>query len=129
MLYANDLLCPVGPSWRVYLSLRKFPQWYLTPWLNEDCVRRGGCCGRACGCYSKLRSSSRSNGYGYCTKMCGCCLQARGFPLDKEQEKLYQPKIEVKRGLSGFAGYDRSMLSAYTLGFGVFRDRRIPMLK
>ncbi|KAJ5192394.1 hypothetical protein N7449_008536 [Penicillium cf. viridicatum] len=54
---------------------------------------------------------------------------ARGFPLDKEQEKLCQPKIDVKRGLSGFVGYDRSMLSAYTFGFGVLRDRMLPMLK
>ena len=46
MLCANDMNCPVGPSWRGYLSLRKFPQWYLTPWLIEDCVRRGGCWGR-----------------------------------------------------------------------------------
>ncbi|KAJ5967869.1 hypothetical protein N7501_004117 [Penicillium viridicatum] len=130
MLYANDLLCPVGPSWRAYISLRKIPQWYLIPCLVEDCARRGGCCGRACGCCSKPRSFSRSNGHGHCTKMCGCCLRVRGFSLDKEQEKLCQPKIDVKRALDdGFAGYDRSMLSAYTFGFGVPRERILPMLK
>lgn len=94
MLYANDLLCPVGPSWRAYLSLRKLPQWYIIPCLIEDCARRGGCCGLACGCCSKLRSSSRTNSYKHYRKMCGCCLQARGLPLDKEQEKLCQPKID-----------------------------------
>lgn len=129
MLYANDLLCPVGPSWRAYLSLRKTPQWYLIPCQVEDCVRRGRCCGRACGCCSKPRSSSRSNGHGHCTKMCGCCLQARGFPLDKEQEKPCQPKIDIERALFGFAGYDRCMLSAYTFGFGVLRNRILPLPK
>ncbi|CAI7611854.1 unnamed protein product [Penicillium viridicatum] len=114
MLYANELLCPVGPSWRAYISLRKIPQWYLIPCLIDDCARRGGCCGRACGCCSKPRSSSRSNGHGHY----------------KEQEKLCQPKIDVKRALDdGFAGYDRSMLAAYTFGFGVPRERILRMLK
>ncbi|KGO77371.1 hypothetical protein PITC_040250 [Penicillium italicum] len=36
MLCANDRLCPDGPSWRAYLSLRKSPQWYLTSWLIDD---------------------------------------------------------------------------------------------
>lgn len=44
MLCANDINCPVSPCWRGYVSLRKFSQWYLTHWLIEDCVRRGGCC-------------------------------------------------------------------------------------
>lgn len=116
MLYANDDLCPTGPSWRAYLSIRNLPQWYLGTWLIDDCVRRGGCCGRACGCCSKPRSSIRSKGDGHCTKMCGCCLQARGFPLNEEQQKLCQPDIDVKceRGVIDY--YSRCMLEAYTLG-------------
>lgn len=55
----------------------------------------------------------RPNGHGHCTKMCGCCLQGRVFPFDKEQEKLCQPKMDVKRGLFGSAEYDRSMLLAH----------------
>jgi hypothetical protein len=79
MLYANDALCPTRPSWRACISARNLPQWYIYPWLVENCVRRGGCCGRACGCCSKPRSSVWPKGNGHCTKMCSCCLQAGGF--------------------------------------------------
>ena len=55
-------------------------------------------------------------------KKCSCCLPARRFPLDnlgtfegtREALSAENRPVDVKRGLSGFAGYDRSMLSAYT---------------
>jgi hypothetical protein len=114
MLYANDALCPTNTSWRAYVSLRDLPQWYFCTWLVEDCMRRGGCCGRACGCCSKPRSSVRPKGDGHCTKMCGCCLQSRGFPLDEEQQKLFQPNINVKG--ARIDDYSRCMLEAYNFG-------------
>ncbi|KAJ5736021.1 uncharacterized protein N7483_001146 [Penicillium malachiteum] len=76
---------------------RPQPEWYLHKTLVQDCVDRGGCCGRACGCCQKRKHQLEPNrrlGVGHCTVECGCCEAAHGFAFtDKQKEtmKLYYP--------------------------------------
>ncbi|OJJ37149.1 hypothetical protein ASPWEDRAFT_441354 [Aspergillus wentii DTO 134E9] len=60
---------PMGSLGRAFRAWRKNPNWYLTPWLRQDCAGRGGCCGRDCGCCEKPRGTShRSTDHrGHCT--------------------------------------------------------------
>ena len=44
---------------RAFKQCRADPEWYLCQWLREDCARRGGCCGRGCGCC--VRKQQRSD--------------------------------------------------------------------
>jgi hypothetical protein len=114
-IYLNHCSRPrKGPVSRAYESVLSSPQWYLQPWLIQDCRGRGGCCGRDCGCCFKPRSSVRNTGDGHCTSKCGCCLQARGFAiLNKDQSTLCQPPINVKAGLAGEHHYSLCMIQAY----------------
>ncbi|CAG8014257.1 unnamed protein product [Penicillium nalgiovense] len=48
-------------SWslrRAYGIQRSYPEWYLSVDLINDCVGRGGCCGRSCGCCKNPRTVS-----------------------------------------------------------------------
>ena len=66
---------------------RSEPTWYLHKVLCDDCVDRGGCCSRGCGC-CRTRAlqvgSTRQLAVGHCTVECGCCQDARGFALSEE---------------------------------------------
>lgn len=72
---------PVSAAGRAYEARWKnIPDWYLSEWLRRDCVGRGGCCGRGCGCCEKARShKDREWKYGHCTGACGCCMRTKGF--------------------------------------------------
>lgn len=50
---------PAGALSRAFKSCRMNPDWYLCQWLRQDCARRGGCCGRGCGCCEKARTTNR----------------------------------------------------------------------
>lgn len=50
---------PSGILRRAFKSCRSDPEWYLCSWLREDCARRGGCCGRNCGCCEMGLSTNR----------------------------------------------------------------------
>ncbi|KAJ5678712.1 hypothetical protein N7462_006956 [Penicillium macrosclerotiorum] len=67
------------PHCRAFQTLCKDPDWYMNTWLKKDCVARGGCCARSCGCCEKLRDTTRDENRGHCTTACGCCLQAHNF--------------------------------------------------
>lgn len=62
-----------GVLTRSFRQHRSNPRWYLRTWLQEECARRGGCCGRDCECCRK------ENHRGHCTSSCGCCIRTRGF--------------------------------------------------
>lgn len=117
-IYIHNNRCPSRPFKRAYMSTQKKPQWYLSPWLCEDCANRGGCCGRTCGCCQKPRSDFRLNGHGHCTKFCDCCLQVRGFELDEAQEKLFQPVLNLLSNRDDL--YSGRMFCSYIYGFVFF---------
>lgn len=48
---------PYGPFNVAFRQHHKDPDWYLNEYLRADCVRRGGCCGRGCGCCVRTQKS------------------------------------------------------------------------
>lgn len=69
---------------RAFASQRMHIDWYLSAELREDCERRGGCCGRTCGCCERPRTIDGLNtegmhNRGHCTSACSCCLNAHGL--------------------------------------------------
>ena len=69
---------------RAFAFQRKNIDWYLSRELCEDCVRRGGCCGRTCGCCERPRmidglEKEGMHNRGHCTSACSCCLNAHGL--------------------------------------------------
>lgn len=69
---------PEGPLKRSYGKIRRNPAWYLRKELVNDCVKRGGCCGRSCGCCKRRsRAGKNAKGIGHCTAFCACCEASR----------------------------------------------------
>lgn len=91
---------PEGTLTRGIDYWRSQPKWYMHRVLWEDCIGRGGCCGRDCGCCSN-RQSKHKFAAGHCTVECFCCEKARGFPLDPEQksriQSIFRPSNENTR--------------------------------
>ena len=55
---------------RAFKQWRSNPRWYMHSILVEDCVNRGGCCSRDCGCcvsHERETSSIGELGIGHCT--------------------------------------------------------------
>ena len=69
---------PDGILREAFKSCRSDPEWYLCLWLREDCAKRGGCCGRDCGCCEMAPSTThRQRSRGHCTRACGCCIRTQ----------------------------------------------------
>lgn len=83
-----------GPLTRGIDFWRSQPKWYMHQVLVEDCMGRGGCCGRDCGCCSH-RQSERKFAVGHCTVECSCCERARGFALDPEQKSQIRESFKL----------------------------------
>ncbi|OQE14575.1 hypothetical protein PENFLA_c037G01342 [Penicillium flavigenum] len=68
---------------RALTRQRKHTDWYLSGVLREDCAKRGGCCGRSCGCCERTRMTKvYTDGVrdrGHCTTACSCCLETHGI--------------------------------------------------
>lgn len=87
---------PEGALTRGFDLWRSHPRWYMHRVLVEDCVGRGGCCGRECGCcIHREKGSARKHGVGHCTVECGCCIKSRGFELSKEQKDTISRLFDV----------------------------------
>lgn len=92
---------------------RSHPKWYMHRVLREDCVGRGGCCGRGCGCCSNRQNiPERKFAAGHCTVECACCEQARGFELDSDQKAQIQEAFKLDRAGPGAWYYNRIKLAA-----------------
>lgn len=91
-LYNCESMLPGLPVKQEYHKLRKNPKWYLRKELVEDCIQKGGCCARDCGCCKKRHLNSQIiKGIGHCTVECGCCTRNRGYEFTAEdKEKLAQ---------------------------------------
>ncbi|KAJ5489669.1 hypothetical protein N7539_004559 [Penicillium diatomitis] len=75
MLVTENML-PEGNVKGAYETLREDPSWWLRKELVRECIARGGCCARRCGCCEN-RSLDRSKGHGlgHCTSACHCCAK------------------------------------------------------
>ncbi|KAJ5788569.1 hypothetical protein N7457_003559 [Penicillium paradoxum] len=104
--------CPAGPIKSGYLWIRKDPQWYLkSEWLREDCARRGGCCGRQCGCCENPPDARRKKGWGHCTAQCACCNSERGFRMTERDRRRLKPEFDLT--VYPWSEYSRETFRAY----------------
>jgi hypothetical protein len=115
-LYILEENCLMQSLRRVYGSLHSQHGWHLiSQWLRNDCIRRGGCCGRSCQCCEKPPGSNRLKGWGHCTLECACCNRFRGFKLTAEEESLFQPDFDCEHWDK--SPYSHSLLRAYMWSF------------
>ena len=97
---------PAGALSRAFKSCRMNPDWYLCQWLRQDCARRGGCCGRGCGCCEKPRTANRQWNRGHCTGLCGCCIRTQG------RKDINAPQCELEEINSFRIACDMTQYSA-----------------
>lgn len=100
---------------RAFVALREDPDWYLSDWLRKDCAKKGGCCGRDCGCCERQRSS-RDLSRGHCTAGCDCCIAHRGSRGDWGIEDDDVFEIKDSR-------YGLQMLRAYIWGVDFLNNK------
>lgn len=104
--------CPTGPIKSGYLWIRSQSDWYLrSEWLRQDCINRGGCCGRSCGCCEVPPDPRRRKGWGHCTAKCACCKSVRDFQANERDKRLLQPKYDLTA--FPWSHYSRQMFRAY----------------
>lgn len=90
-------MLPIGPIKTSYDALRENTTWYLRKELVEDCVKRGGCCSRSCGCCQiRHEVTERNKGIGHCTPTCGCCSSERGFEYTTEEREGFVDDFKTK---------------------------------
>lgn len=80
----SEIAQPPSVLERGFEDWRSNPRWYMHDVLVENCINRGGCCGRDCGCcvsHERETTSVGKLGIGHCTVECDCCRNARGFEL------------------------------------------------
>lgn len=118
---------PSGLFRRAFVSWRYNPDsnWYLSTSLNRECVLRGGCCSRACGCCLRVRKTDRIPNLFHCTEFCPCCLATNGLsPSD------HIPDIDVKveedtvkfNVIYGQDLYSRRVYRAHIWGVDIIND-------
>lgn len=91
---------------------RSHPQWYLHRTLTQDCIDRGGCCGRPCGCcQSRKAKPSHKFSVGHCTVECGCCQEDRGYELTEEGKNRMR-EIFLPDNTKNYAYYRKIMLAS-----------------
>lgn len=102
ILYHLEVRLPRGTLKNSYDKLREDPTWYLRKELVKDCVARGGCCGRDCGCCAKRHlNSDKRRGIGYCSMQFACCESHRGSCYTTRQTLAL--RVMIEESLRGFA--------------------------
>lgn len=116
-IYESDLydsivaLCPEESFARGFLEWRRQ---HLSPDFRWECARKGGCCGRDCGCCEKPRSTTRGKArHGHCTGECGCCRRERRDKLSSRERKHWRPSVN-RKGTANF--YTKHLEAGYVLG-------------
>lgn len=95
-LYNRESMLPRRPLKDTYDQIRQDPTWYLRKELIDDCIDRGGYCGRSCGCCeNRHRVGERRKGIGHCTVECGCCASYQGFDSTEEEKKAIRDQLRV----------------------------------
>lgn len=93
-LYEWECMLRVGSLRRGYISVKSNPAWYLREELVEDCISRGGCCSRDCGCCERRRLSAKNGkGIGHCTVECMCCIHDQGSEFTAEEKKDFNGRF------------------------------------
>jgi hypothetical protein len=104
--YLAQTIIPPGPLRRSYNTLRENPTWYLREELVDDCVKRGGCCSRKCGCCQhRHEETERDRGTGHCTPSCGCCAIVRGFEYTTAEKDELLARLTSKMYEANNPGY------------------------
>lgn len=96
-LYHCESALPWNPLRQIYEATHEDDIWYLRDELVMDCIWRGGCCGRECGCCEKrLVNLPRMGTNGHCTLGCGCCQERNDFyPTIRQLEESIQQEKEA----------------------------------
>lgn len=106
---------PPGILSKAFKLCRTDPNWYLCLWLRKDCARRGGCCGRNCGCCEKVRTTKRRWNRGHCTSVCGCYIRTHGRS-DINAKKSELEDINSFRITYNMSHYSARINRAYVWG-------------
>lgn len=110
---------------RSFVALRKDPRWYLSDWLRKDCARKGGCCGRDCGCCEKPRDTEHLSHHGHCTTACGCCVRHKELSESAilGNEYAFEYSDVLSFGMyHEISGYKLNMVRAYIFGVDFLND-------
>jgi hypothetical protein len=93
-LYEREQLMPEWPLKQGYDRLRESAAWYMRIELVRDCVDRGGCCSRSCGCCGQRHlDSERKRGAGHCTLECSCCSTYRDVELSLVEKIKFTERL------------------------------------
>ena len=93
-LHSAETQLPQRPLKKIYDRIRQNPAWYLRRELTNDCVGRGGCCSRSCGCCRKRCLTSKERGTGHCTELCYCCGVNRGYSVSIAEWEIVMSNLE-----------------------------------
>lgn len=93
-LYEKECMLRTGSLRKGYISVKSNPAWYLRKELVEDCISKGGCCSRDCGCCERRQTSTkRGGGIGHCTVECMCCIHDRGSEFTEEEKRNFDDRF------------------------------------
>lgn len=118
-LHNAEVLLPQRPLKKIYDRIRQDPAWYLRKELINDCMERGGCCGRTCGCCEKRCLAGKEKGIGHCTVSCWCCEVNRGYLITDDDWRVVVNNL-LDRLLSENPSYLLTMTEAYFSKPGIF---------